>query len=209
MCLLLGLGAFRQRRRPALVSEETNTEAQPDTHLYAGTHSRHDSLMCLQDDYGGGSWKHDTAYQGDTCMPCQTLRLPACPMRHGQCNTPASPMPRLARLMQLQAVHLCLVLSWTMFCLLCYLTVCQQAPKCALVKAHLTPLPCLGVTKRPPLLPQVIPGPHLPALASSPLPPSHLVNVFPPERLMVLCVQVRAAGEGVMRQHRPSMQYQQ
>ena len=75
MCLLLGFGAFRHRRRPTLVSEETNTEAQPDTHLFASTHPREHSLFCLQDTYGGGSWKHDTAYQGDNCMFVQTQEV--------------------------------------------------------------------------------------------------------------------------------------
>ncbi len=69
LCVLLALGAVGRRRKPALVSEETNTE--PDAG-HGGTPAAiqtQDPMFYLQDSFGTVKWNQNTIYQGDGYRP--------------------------------------------------------------------------------------------------------------------------------------------
>ncbi len=66
LCLLLALGAIGRRRRPALVTEETNTDPDIGEGQTCVALEPHDPLYYLQDSFGAVKWTQNTAYAGKT-----------------------------------------------------------------------------------------------------------------------------------------------
>ena len=65
LCVLLALGAVGRRHKPALVSEETNTDLDGGhVDIFAAVEA-HDPMFYLQDSFGTVKWNQNTAYQGD------------------------------------------------------------------------------------------------------------------------------------------------
>lgn len=65
LCMLLALGAVGRRRKPTLVTEETNTDPDPAHGGSLATMEAHDPMFYLQDSFGAVNWKQNTTYQGD------------------------------------------------------------------------------------------------------------------------------------------------
>ena len=65
LCVLLALGAVGRRHKPALVSEETNTDPNGGHGGTLAAVETHDPMFYLQDRFGAVKWNQNTAYQGD------------------------------------------------------------------------------------------------------------------------------------------------
>ena len=65
LCVLLALGAVGRRRKPALVSEETNTGPDAGHGVMIAAVETHDPMFYLQDSFGTVKWNPNTTYQGD------------------------------------------------------------------------------------------------------------------------------------------------
>ena len=64
LCALLALGAVGRRRKPALVSEETNTDSNAGHGLTLATVETQDPMFYLQDSFGAVKWNQNNTYQG-------------------------------------------------------------------------------------------------------------------------------------------------
>ncbi|DBA79253.1 TPA: hypothetical protein ACH3X1_009067 [Trebouxia sp. C0004] len=63
LCVLLALGAVGCRRKPALVSEETNTDPDAGHGVTLAAVETHDPMFFLQDSFGTIKWNQNTTYQ--------------------------------------------------------------------------------------------------------------------------------------------------
>ncbi len=68
LCVLLALGAVGRRHKPALVSEETNTDPDGRGVMLAAVET-HDPMFYLQDSFGTVKWNQNTTYQGGRRKP--------------------------------------------------------------------------------------------------------------------------------------------
>ena len=65
LCVLLAVGAVGRRRKPTLVSEETNTDPNAGHGVTFAAVETHDPMFYLQDSFGTVKWNQNTTYQGD------------------------------------------------------------------------------------------------------------------------------------------------
>lgn len=69
--MLLVLGAVGRRHKPALVSEETNTDPHYGHGGALAAEETHDPMFYLQDSFGTVKWNQNITFQGDSCRAQQ------------------------------------------------------------------------------------------------------------------------------------------